>query len=518
MMTSEATNKSSRVRPITIAILAMGGEGGGVLTDWIVDLAEHGGYLAQKTSVPGVAQRTGATVYYVELFPKKAAREQLPVLALMPVPGDVDLVLASEFMEAGRAIARGLVTPDRTTLITSTHRVFTMQERIAVGDERVDSPALLKSSEEASARLYAFDMSGIAEASGSLVTAVMFGALAASNALPFQRTAFEATIRRGGVGVEASVRAFKAGYEAANTCATSTESALPAAAAAVEPRVPALLSGMLSRLTSESLPVISAGVTRLIDYQDEDYARLYIKRLEPILAIERSREDGSDQLLTEVARALAVAMSFEDTIRVADLKIRRSRFDRVRAEAKAKDGEIVEISEYFHPRRQEIVETVPASLGRWITRSKLASALLDRATRKGYVVRTSSVRGFVLLSLIARLKRMRRRSLRWAAECERHELWLKQVAAVASRDYTLAVELARCLELVKGYGDTHDRAVKKFQTVMSVLTALEQRAGAAMHLAALRKAADADETGEALKRKLADTFDDSYGRMGAAAG
>ncbi len=143
------TRGASRIRPISIAILAMGGEGGGVLADWVIDLAEHGGYLAQKTSVPGVAQRTGATVYYVELFPKAAAREQKPVLALMPVPGDVDIVLASEFMEAGRAITRGLVTPDRTTLITSTHRVYTMQERIALADDRMDSNAYLKASEEA---------------------------------------------------------------------------------------------------------------------------------------------------------------------------------------------------------------------------------------------------------------------------------------------------------------------------------------------------------------------------------
>ena len=54
---------------ITLAIMAMGGEGGGVLADWLVDLAEHNGYLAQTTSVPGVAQRTGATIYYLEMFP-----------------------------------------------------------------------------------------------------------------------------------------------------------------------------------------------------------------------------------------------------------------------------------------------------------------------------------------------------------------------------------------------------------------------------------------------------------------
>ena len=116
----------SSAQPIKIAVLAMGGEGGGVLADWIVDLGEHDGYLAQSTSVPGVAQRTGATIYYVELFPKAAAERDgaVPVLALMPLPGDVDVVLASELMEAGRAVQRGLVTPERTTLIASTHRVY----------------------------------------------------------------------------------------------------------------------------------------------------------------------------------------------------------------------------------------------------------------------------------------------------------------------------------------------------------------------------------------------------------
>lgn len=55
-------------RPITMAVLAMGGEGGGVLADWCIDIAEHSGYWAQTTSVPGVAQRTGATIYYLEFL------------------------------------------------------------------------------------------------------------------------------------------------------------------------------------------------------------------------------------------------------------------------------------------------------------------------------------------------------------------------------------------------------------------------------------------------------------------
>src|SRR4026208_527146 len=123
----------------------MGGEGGGVLAEWIVDVAEHSGYIAQMTSVPGVAQRTGATNYYAELFPNSGAppNTRAPVLGLTPVPGDVDIVIASELMEAGRAVQRGLVTPDRTTFIVSTNRVDSMTARIALAEGRGRSRALL---------------------------------------------------------------------------------------------------------------------------------------------------------------------------------------------------------------------------------------------------------------------------------------------------------------------------------------------------------------------------------------
>src|SRR6187549_1523944 len=210
-------NDVTAQRPITIAILAMGGEGGGVLAEWIVDVAEHAGYIAQMTSVPGVAQRTGATNYYVELFPKHGvkANSPAPVLGLTPMPGDVDIVLASELMEAARAVQRGLVTPDRTTLIGSTHRVWSIGEKTALGDGRVDGGALAAIAQAAAARWIAFDMAAIADESGSVISAVLFGALAGSGALPFARPAFEETIARGGVGVTASRRAFDAGFASA---------------------------------------------------------------------------------------------------------------------------------------------------------------------------------------------------------------------------------------------------------------------------------------------------------------
>ncbi len=496
----------AEVRPITIAVVALGGEGGGVLADWIVDLAQHGGYLAQATSVPGVAQRTGATVYYVELFPKAQAAGREPVLALMPVPGDVDVVLASELMEAARAVERGFVTPERTLLIASTHRVFAMTEKIALADGREDAAALLAGCRDAARELVAFDMAALADATGSVLSAVLFGALAGSGALPFARTAFEAAIRRGQVGVNSSLAAFAAGFEAAH----SGEAAVPAAASledgarAASRAVRDLVDAATRDFSGEARAVMMTAIPRLDDYQDTGYARHFLARLARFQDIERQHGDGSGRLLAETARQLALGMAYEDTIRVADLKIRSSRFARVREEAQIKDGQILQIAEFFHPRTQEIADTLPAALGRWLLRSPWARGLVDRATRKGRVVKTTSIGGFLLLYALAKLKPLRRRSLRFATEQAALANWLNLVAATARADYPLALQIARMRSLVKGYGETHERGQAKFDKLVVVVPRLLGRSNSGATLEALIKAALADEDGQALDKAIAD--------------
>src|SRR6202163_4921403 len=260
-------------RSINIAILAMGGEGGGVLADWIVDLAENTGYLAQTTSVPGVAQRTGSTVYYIEIFPAAFAERagKDPVFALMPVPGELDIVLASELMEAGRAIQRGMVTPDRTTLIASTHRVYSMTEKTALGDGQVDAQKLLDASRAAAKCFVGRDFALIAEETKSVISAALFGALAGAGALPFGRKQFEDSIQRSGVGVESSLAAFAAAFGAATQ---STEAATDRRNIE-QPKMGALLRPLASQIESAfpspSHAILFAGIQRLADYQDVAY-------------------------------------------------------------------------------------------------------------------------------------------------------------------------------------------------------------------------------------------------------
>jgi indolepyruvate ferredoxin oxidoreductase beta subunit len=513
---------ANKVRPISIAVLAMGGEGGGVLADWIVDLAEHGRYLAQTTSIPGVAQRTGATIYYIELFPKAAAQAagKEPVLALMPVPGDVDVVLASELMEAGRAVQRGFVTPDRTTLITSTHRVYAMTERIALDDGRVDAGEILDACATAAKRLYAFDMAALAEASGSVISAVLLGALAGAGVLPFQRMAFEAAIRRGGVGVAASVAAFTAAYEAAQDNTRSgpvlgaSSQPLPPSSALTPPTldgrdadaprslvggtaiaVPADILREIRKFIEPAASLVRAGVERVLDYQDADYARLYLQRLQPVAELEQRHGDGSGHLLAETARQLALGMSYEDTVRVAELKIRPERFKRVRDEVRIGEDQLLDVAEFLHPRLQEIADTLPERLGAWLLRTPWARKFVERFTRKGRVLKTSTIRGFLLLYVVASMKQWRRGSLRYRAEQTFLERWLGTVRRAAERNYALAVEVAECRNLVKGYGDTHERGRARFDTLMQMLPQIADSTDPAGMLATLRKAALADESG-----------------------
>ena len=491
------------IQPIKIAILAMGGEGGGVLADWLVDLGEHNGYIAQTTSVPGVAQRTGATIYYVELFPKDQATRDggVPVLALMPLPGDVDIVLASELMEAGRAVQRGLVTPQRTTLIGSTHRVYSIAEKMAMGDGRVDSAALIEHISRAAKRFVRFDMAQAAEQSGSLISAVLFGSLSAAGVLPFSRTQFEATIERGGVGVNSSLRAFGTAYtQDLITPTPEVDASKPARPSQLplHPEVTALLERVRTQFPAHAQHMLLEGVRRLIDYQDPAYAALYLDRLRPVCALPC---DTDGQLLRETARHLALWMSYEDTIRVADLKVRKSRFERVSSEVHLQQAQQLVINEFMHPRIEEICETLPAGLGRWLLQPHWAHKLLARFTQQGRVVTTSSLSGYLLLYGLSRLRVWRRTTLRYQLETQRIEQWLGHIASAAAHNPALAVEVAQCQRLVKGYSDTHARGLANYQTLMTAVGRAGSKLAPAT-LRELRESALADEHGKQLNAAL----------------
>jgi indolepyruvate ferredoxin oxidoreductase beta subunit len=490
-------------RPITVLIAALGGEGGGVLADWIIAAARAHDFPVQSTSIPGVAQRTGATTYYVEIYPAKASDldGRHPVMTLTPAPGYVDVMVASELLEAGRAMQNGFVTPDRTTLIASTHRIYTVAEKMQMGDGRIDAARIVKAGQALAKRALLYDMQALAQSSGTVINAVLFGALAGSGALPLARTDCEAAIRELGKGAEASLKGFALGYERA------AAGAQPVTAAEASRLRAAPTERLRAGFPAEAQALLAEGVARCRDFQDLRYANLYLDRLEPITRLERDQGGGATgyRLTNETGRFLALWMCYEDVIRVADLKTRASRFERVRAEVGAKPGEPVHITEFLKPGVDELAALLPRGLSRallgWADRRGLRHRL-----NVGLHVKTTSVTGFLMLRLLASGRRLRRLTARWHEEQALIERWLAAIAAAGARSLEVALEIALCGRLIKGYGDTHRRGEGNFLRIMDTLVEGRTLPDDSARAAAIRQARDAalaDPEGRGLEQSLA---------------
>jgi indolepyruvate ferredoxin oxidoreductase beta subunit len=496
----------SKDKPFSIAILAIGGQGGGVLTSWLVRLAESHGWHAQSTSVPGVAQRTGATLYHIEMIPRS---ERQPVLSLMSVPGQVDLVVAAEFSEIGRALQRGLVTPGQTVLIGSTHRSLAIAEKSSPASAEVDLGIIEEAGRKAAKKFYVADMEKIAEQNNSAISAVLFGAIAGSGATPFERPAFEDAIRNAGVGVAESLSAFSAGFDAIEISSGALVTKKRAA-----PDVLAMSGGSdaereiyeksCQRITSDFPPetrlMFQAGLNRVVDFHDAHYGRAYVDRISGWHDLDREAGGAERRYLftQELAKYLATAMAYQDVIRVADLKIRASRFDRIRTDAGAKNGQNVKLTEFMHPRVEEICGLLPAQFGKKAENSKTMSAIIRTLFVGGKRIRTDTIFGFLVLYALSGLRGWRLRSLRHEIEMAHIDNWLAGLRDTLPENYDLAVEIVRCQRLIKGYSDTHQRSQSKFGKVMSGIDMVKMRDDAADWARRLRDAALVDADGDAL--------------------
>ena len=517
-------------KPLKIAILAMGGQGGGVLANWLIEAAGRAGYLAQSTAVPGVAQRTGATIYYLEIAPKGERAGDQPVLALMPVPGHVDVVIAGELVEAGRAVLRGLITRERTVAIVSTHRDYAIDEKTAPGDGRVDSERIATGVDASAKRFVGFDMAALAEETGSVISSVLLGAIAGAGALPVGGEIFREVVRAMGVAVDSNLKGFEAGYRGAapqSECDAEIntgnhpndirkpesnphhrESEMQRTGApgtdlsnsdspvenwekdGLDRDARSLLDRVRETFPEGAWEMLTTALRRLIDYQDPGYAADYLDRLQPVCELDNAHRDY--RLTRATARYLALGMTYEDVIRVADLKTRSQRFTRIREEVRADEGQVVAIEEYLHPRVEEVCDLLPARVGAWCMKTAAAKRYIGWFCRKGRRIRTTSLTGFLLLYLIAQLRRLRRGTLRFNTELAALQDWLTLIARTARDDYELAVEVAECRRLVKGYGETHARGLANYHRLIAEVNKHKGALNAAATIKRLRDRALSD--------------------------
>ena len=471
---------------LSLLVPAVGGQGGGVLLDWIVDAALSDGYPVHGTSIPGVAQRTGSTTYYVELSAERnSAADGTPIFSLYPVPGALDVLLAPELLEVGRSIELGFPSPGRTTIIASTHRLYSIHEKIVTGRGIYPIEKLQAAARAFSKRLIAFDALALAREHGTEANAVLLGALAGSGVLPVSADAFREAIRAKAVQVEANLRGFEAGFAVAavgpaevaregsrgfgTPLAPDPSRATSAGptVTATGPGVEALVGGFPEGLRA----IVREAIGRLVDYQDRAYAERYLERLRPFV------RDDDLELGRIVARHLAVWMTYEDAVRVAQLKTRASRFERIRLDKGVGAGELV-VTDFLKPDLDELYGVLPyrlvAPFARWAERR-----WPNGRPTLGQHVKTTTVSGFLRVWMLTWLRPLRPISYRAHEEHARIDRWLAAVAQSATWDNGLACEVARAAQLVKGYGDVRRRMAGHFDRLLeAVMRAAEREAAA----------------------------------------
>ena len=494
-------------QPVSLLVCALGGEGGGVLSEWLMDTARRAGYPAQSTSIPGVAQRTGATTYYIEVLPTpmSALNGKQPVFSLNPVPGALDALVSTELLETARQISLGLVSADRTRVFSSSSRSLTTLERMPMGDGRLDAQPLLDLVNTSSRESQVWDFSAMAKEQGTMVSAVMFGAIAASGMFPMAREHYEATIGTGGSSA-ASLRGFNAAFERVRQ--TQTVQAMLSDDDADKP-MPAADEPALGGFPSAVKELAALGFARLCDYQNRAYAMRYVQRLQQVLdaenAIDPAHANGH-AASREAARWLALWMAFDDIVRVAYLKSRASRSQRVALEVKQQDGELLRIYEHFKPGVPELAALLPAWLATPLLRFDKTRVLKGREPLAlALKIGSHSVGGMLALRLLAGLKWLRPFGSRFTVEQTDIQHWLDTLCSGLREQHELGLQLAMCGRLIKGYGSTNERAKRNLQHILQHLAPASINPSPQWRADAVRQSREAaltDEAGTALDQRL----------------
>ncbi len=149
----------------------------------------------------------------------------------------------------------------------------------------------------------------------------------------------------------------------------------------------------------------------------------------------------------EAAKQLAVWMSFEDIIRVADVKSRGARYDLMMDEIGAQPGQVIRVTEFLKPGIPEWADMLPPGTG---ARLRAWAARRGKTMNVGLHIRSDTVLGFLMLYLLARLRWWRPHTLRFAEENADIDAWLAALKNAMTHDTDLAREIAELPRLRKG--------------------------------------------------------------------
>ena len=456
----------SNYKTLSILITALGGEGGGTLMNWILDCARKENLFVQGTSIPGVAQRTGSTSYYLEICDQNFEKGKEPVLSLYPKPGRVDVVIASELLEAARVIEKGYVNPDKTLLITSSSRTYTNLEKSHLADGRFNEDKILAACNKMSKSFVCLDLNKIALTHSTIVSAPMFGALAGCNVFPWSKKTCETIFSKNDFGKN-SLEGFNFTYSEINSNAknifydNSSVSAISVKKHFNE-------EFFVSSLPTELSNLVALGQERCVDYQNKKYAELYVSRIKKIVFSVNLENEQVIPIIENIVRRLSLWMTYEDIPRVAQHKIKPERFIKIKEEIKIQKNQILLVQDIFKPGINEIGAMLPRKIGQFFIRNNKIMSFLP-FIGKGMKINSLTIFGFLSLKFLATFRYIRTISLRYNEEQKNIEKWINNIIIALSKSLTFAEGLADMPQILKGYGDTWDKGKIKYNMINSAL-------------------------------------------------
>jgi len=476
--------------PITVLIAAVGGQGGQLFAQWLFDAAREAGFAPVGVGLPGLSQREGATVYYLEFFTHP---EETVLFSPFPEKGRVQVLIGLELLELLRALQEGYLAPDGA-IVGSTHRVLTADEKLPLKGGFVTAERALPLLQQGGRHCIVFDAvqaAGLTGLSERAANAILFGALAASGILPFPPDAFRRAIEHYGVAVAFNLRAFECGLrfrEWQGQLQASGDFALDEWASLPEPRLPSEIQRRMEALSvdDELAMTLRYAARWLCHYQNVPYFARYLDKVQAIY--ERERKRDSNLLVTkEVARILALRMAYEDAVRVAQLKTDRQRFARLRKEHRLDDDTVYRVVDFFSPDWDELTGLLPFGVtdDRWQNERRCNGQCpipplpsqaeeLKRPALQLHV-ETTSLLGYLLVRALLLFKPLRPYSRRFRKEWAAIEAWLESVQEAMEVDKDLAFLIARSGEMVRGYGRTRRKTLAVWHAFMAFLKALRQR-------------------------------------------
>jgi len=464
-----------KVEPIKIALLAVGGDGGSVFTSWCVNLAKNCGYFASSTSIAGVAQRTGSTLYYLELLPQIEIkkRDKTPVLSQMPVPGYVDIVIATEIVEIGRALNRGLIS-ENTTVVFSSHRNLAISEKSSSADEIIDAKTIIEEVEKhTKSKIIYANFKKIAKKNGSVISSSLLGALSASQALPFSKENFEKVIIDDKIGVENSIRSFREAYDEVKNENKSEEIDTGLEKAKLKTINKNSTNKEVQKFVKriehydKSLHDIAyLGVMHTSNWHDHKWGNYYLDELEKIIKLDKKEKNFS--LSYNYAKYLSTALSYDDLIFVSSIKTSKKRLKEVREQVEAKENELVEVLDFLHPGFEEFCGFMPKGLGSKISKSNKFKNFFTKYLDRDRRMKSTNLFNFLILYFVGTLKNWRLKSFRHFEEMENVDFWNKKIKKLLETNYELAVLVVQSYRVKKGYGDTFHRSQSKFKILLDL--------------------------------------------------